>query len=323
VVDAATLLGVELPALPASGGPARPPAARGGASGHPGTSGAPSAPEPPASVLCRTAIAAQDAGFGSVWIAGTSSAGRDRSCDPCALAGGLAALTSTIVLGVVAGLGDTERLPSVLARDITALDVLSAGRAAVLLDADGMSGRWMPVRRQRRDSAPVPTSFPDGSEVGNPLAEALTVCRMLFSPGPVSFTGSYFWLEGAVNLPPPVRSGGPLLLSTFDVDPTCGPAVGTATAAPDAWVVSGGPDRVAKARDLLDARERSAARRGTVVWRGRLPQAGDIPRFVAELRDAGAGGLIVRAPEDWTALPEEVGGIGAALVPLISEWGLP
>lgn len=180
MVDRALRLGFELPAVGTGLGPWR-----------------------------AAAFAVEASGAGAVWIA----AGAD---DPCTLAGSLVAATSSVLLGVESGCAAIDRNPSVLARDATALDVLSGGRAAVLLTGD---------------------------DVGR-LAEAVAVCRLLCTEDAPSYRGRYFTLEGAANRPPPARPGGPPIL----VAPGTGvraDQVGTALAGADAVVVGGGPDDVA------------------------------------------------------------------------------
>jgi alkanesulfonate monooxygenase SsuD/methylene tetrahydromethanopterin reductase-like flavin-dependent oxidoreductase (luciferase family) len=119
---------------------------------------------------CRAAaVAAETCGFDAVWLAGEK--------DPVTLAGALAAATTTVTLGVICRVGAADRNPSVLARDLTAVDVLSSGRTAVVLE--GPAG---------------------------PTAEAAQVCRLLFAGGEVHHEGPRFHLDGAVNLPPPVGS---------------------------------------------------------------------------------------------------------------------
>ena len=118
-------------------------------------------------------MAAEGCGFDAVWVAGGP--------DPATLAGALAAATTSVTLGVISGVGARDRNPSILARDLTAVDVLSSGRAAVMLE--GAAG---------------------------PAAEAARVCRLLFAGGEAHHAGPWFHLDGAVNLPPPV--GSPLVL---------------------------------------------------------------------------------------------------------------
>jgi alkanesulfonate monooxygenase SsuD/methylene tetrahydromethanopterin reductase-like flavin-dependent oxidoreductase (luciferase family) len=242
VVDPALCLGLE---LPTGGG----------------------APEP-----WRAAAEAEAAGFGTAWVVGGA-------LDACTLAGALVPATRSVLLGVVASTGPDRRAPSVLARDVTAVDVLSSGRAAVLLR---------------------------GGDVDR-LAEAVTVCRLLFTEDAPSFQGRYLTLVGAANRPPPVRPGGPPVL----VQPPPGAVAAVAGAAlgvADALVVGGGPGEVAAWR---------AAAGGTaVLWRGEVAGPTGLATL-APVADAGADGVVVSVPAaagpSW---PDAVREMGAALTDL-------
>jgi alkanesulfonate monooxygenase SsuD/methylene tetrahydromethanopterin reductase-like flavin-dependent oxidoreductase (luciferase family) len=205
-------------------------------------------PGPAGGAECWTAAAAaaEGAGFASLWTAG--------SPDPCTLAGGLVPHTATAVLGVVSGVGDADRNPSVLARDLTGLDVVSEGRAAVLLVA----------------------------EDGDRLTEAVTVCRLLFTEESPDFTGHHFLLRAAADRPRPVRPGGPLVLA----QPSADQVAVRPTAPVDGWVVGGGPESVARWRSVVEG--------PALVWRGTLPPGDAAVEPAAALARAGADGLIVQ-----------------------------
>jgi hypothetical protein len=160
----------------------------------------------PVAVWREAAVAAEEAGFTSVWL---TAAG---NLDPCTLAGAVAVVTSSITVGVVAALGPGDRNPSVLAREVTAIDVLSSGRAALLLQGDP-----------------------------EPVTEAATVCRLLWAGDVVDFEGAAFHLRGAVNRPPPVGEPGVLVQSSEPPPIT----------AVDGWVVDGGPSVVASWRAAI------------------------------------------------------------------------
>jgi alkanesulfonate monooxygenase SsuD/methylene tetrahydromethanopterin reductase-like flavin-dependent oxidoreductase (luciferase family) len=138
--------------------------------------------------LTRVAEAIEAAGFDSLWLGGDPGA-----LDACTAAGALAA-TGSLRLGVLEVVG-AGRDPSILARDLTALDVLSGGRASVLFSTTE------PFFERARES--------------------VQVCRLLFTTEHPSFEGASFTLRDAANLPPPVQSDGPpiLLGVSSDTDP--------------------------------------------------------------------------------------------------------
>ena len=176
----------------------------------------------------QTVVASVRAGAGVVWFTGGAGAGRPAghgagrpaghragrpagqglaglTCDPCTTAAAAVTLEVAALLGVVSTL-PADRHPAVLARDVTTLDVVSGGRAAVLL-------RWawngLPAQRH---------TGPPGELPGEPsaacayLGEAVAVCRSVLQDDDPVFEGSYLRVAGAVNRPRPRRPGGPPLL---------------------------------------------------------------------------------------------------------------
>jgi hypothetical protein len=125
---------------------------------------------------------------------------RSLSCDACTLAAAVIPLLPHVddaLLGVVSRL-PVDRKPAVLIRDVTTLDVLSAGRAAVALrwscEVPGVPGRGHPTACTY-------------------LGEAIAVSRAMLRDEDPAFEGRYLRIAGAVNQPPPYRKGGlPLLV---------------------------------------------------------------------------------------------------------------
>jgi alkanesulfonate monooxygenase SsuD/methylene tetrahydromethanopterin reductase-like flavin-dependent oxidoreductase (luciferase family) len=267
----------------------------------------------------RAAIAtAEREGFGSVWVTGTA-------CDPCVLAGGVVPLAASLTLGVVSGIGAGDRNPSVLARDVTTLDVLSSGRSAVLLQLD---------------AGEAPGKVVGMGEWGR-LLEAAAVCRLLFTEEAPVYAGQHFTLAGAANRPRPVRPGGPPVLvqvptgvvgliggreATGDGGAAPGP-LDALVAVADAWVVTGGPAEVASFRKVLDGcspssrSSRAASSRVALLWRGELPSGDGALKDATAVHEAGADGIIVRigaAGEAPTA--QSVAATARALAPVVMEW---
>jgi hypothetical protein len=261
-VDRSVRIGVELPVLPIGADADR------------------------VAVWRSIAVAAERHGAGAVWIA-------DGGCDPCTLAGGLVPATDHLVLGVVCELAG-GRHPAVLARDVTALDVTSGGRAGVLVDG-----------------------------TASEIEEAVTICQALFTGQSLQFTGRNYDVDGAVNRPTPIRPGGPVLLtqSSATPEPRAAAEPGTiaepgritelsitakepSTAEQPAMaavgcVVTGRPDEI----DVAGLR-----RAGPVLWRGRVPDG----RLAAVLYDAGVDGVI--------ALVETAADVGPLVDDLVDRW---
>ena len=158
----------------------------------------------------QSVLASVRAGAGVVWFTGGVGADQgavpgqslaDLACDACTIAAAAVTLQVPALLGVVSML-PVDRHPAVLARDVTTLDVVSGGRAAVLL-------RWA-------CGAPgQPGTGPQGEVPGEPsaacayLGEAVAVCRSVLVDDVPFFVGDHLHVAGAVNRPPPRRPGGP------------------------------------------------------------------------------------------------------------------
>jgi Luciferase-like monooxygenase len=215
------------------------------------------APLVSASGLGELAAVAEALGCEALWIATAPGA-----ADPYTLAG-VVARRGAIGLGIFETVGH-GRLPAMVARDVTTLDVLSSGRARVLL-ADGTSD----VDR---------------------LLEAATVCRLLFQMERPSFEGPYFTLHEAANLPRPVQRGGPpvWLVVPDEVSPArFVRALGPSDRPFEGLVVDGDPGRLAALREALGPEDPTI-----LFWRGALALAVGDRSFVSVLIDAGADGAL-------------------------------
>jgi alkanesulfonate monooxygenase SsuD/methylene tetrahydromethanopterin reductase-like flavin-dependent oxidoreductase (luciferase family) len=178
------------------------------------------------------ARAAEASGFDSIWVADghlgsvvPGSFGQktgQRTFETFSLLGALAVETTSALLGsLVAGVA--TRNPAVLAKQVTALDVISSGRAVLGIGA-GQTSTTTAARPTTTTAGQVRTavgghpgvaSRADGlglSERFARLEEALQVCRSMFEKQEASFEGVYYRLLDAPNRPRPVRSGGPPIL---------------------------------------------------------------------------------------------------------------
>lgn len=212
--------------------------------------------------------AACTAGFGTLWLATSTP----QWVDPTTVAGALAARASELLVGSVVSIA-AGRHPSVVAREVTTIDVISGGRAALRI-ASG--------------TVPPPA-----------LAESALICRSLFRSPRTTFSGAVYRVEDAPNRPPPVRPGGPPLL--VDV----GGAGLTGAALPedlhlrgtdvDAVVVDGPPGGPGTPMTAWVAYRPEGP---GVLWRG--PAETDpavVARMVRTAVAGGASGAIVRAPQ--------------------------
>jgi F420-dependent oxidoreductase-like protein len=157
--------------------------------------------------VAEVAVTAEDSGFDSVWVMDHlfQIPGVGRIDEPMfeayTLLGGLAARTRRCRLGAMVT-GVTYRNPALVAKEVTALDVLSNGRAVL-----GIGAAWFQAEHDALGFA-----FPPLAERFARLDEAVRICRSMFTEEVSTFEGKYYCVHGAVNRPRPVRPGGPPIL---------------------------------------------------------------------------------------------------------------
>ena len=259
-----------------------------------------SARSPDVDAAWHAAAGAVAEGVTCVWFS-DSGAGDGPACDPCAIAAAWAVQRGDALAGVVATFPRT-RAPGVLARELTSLDVLSDGGAAVLL-------RWA------------------GEDVHACayLAEALEVCRAVFSqPDPV-FEGRYVHVAGAVNRPAPSQPAGPPIAVDLGSLRPDAPAVVTSPASlrrivdgAAALVCSGTAEHVRAWRKELDELS-SGSPTPALVHRYRA--SGTVaPGAPDAIRDAGADGVVVAVPPERMPSGARDDGLARAVGEWIAPW---
>ena len=106
--------------------------------------------------------------------------------------------TTTLRLGTMV-LANDYRHPVVVAKEAATLDLLSGGRFEL-----GVGAGWM---TSDYEAAGIPLDRP-GVRVDR-LAEALTVLRGLWAPGPFSFSGAHYRITALEGRPAPATPTGP------------------------------------------------------------------------------------------------------------------
>jgi len=222
------------------------------------------------------ASAAEETGFDSVWLSESSSGAPGRVAhEGYSLLGALAVRSGRVHLGVVPTAAEC-RPPSILAKIVTGIDVISHGRAVLSLD-DGSSGGWGPER----------------------LTEALEVCRSVLEDERPTFTGRCYSLDGAVNRPAPVQQGGiPVVVFVRGSGPGRTGVLEVAARCADAVVVDGGGGGVREAVATLGAVADASGRSrtsvcGTFTVSADPAALADAAAELAEMRSAGASGCLV------------------------------
>jgi F420-dependent oxidoreductase-like protein len=157
--------------------------------------------------VIELATTAEDAGFDSVWVMDhflqipMVGSPQEPMLEGYTTLAALATRTSRVDLGTLVT-GVTYRNPALLAKMVTTLDVISSGRALL-----GIGAAWFEQEHEAYGFA-----FPPVSERFERLEEALRVCRAMFREDAPSFEGRHASIHDAINVPRPVRAGGPPVL---------------------------------------------------------------------------------------------------------------
>jgi F420-dependent oxidoreductase-like protein len=158
--------------------------------------------------VAAIAGAADDSGFDSVWVMDhfyqihMVGPPAEPMFEAYTLLGAIAARTSNVSVGAMVT-GVTYRNPALLAKQVTTLDVISAGRAIL-----GIGAAW-----NEEEHAGYGFQFPPIGERMDRLEEALQICRAMFTEDAPSFSGRHYTISHALNVPRPVRPQGiPILV---------------------------------------------------------------------------------------------------------------
>jgi F420-dependent oxidoreductase-like protein len=219
--------------------------------------------------------------------------------DAYTLLGALAMRTATVRLFALVS-PVTLRHPGLLAKAVTALDVLSGGRAVL-----GIGAGW-----DVAESEAYGISFPSAGERFDRLEEALAICDALLTEGRATFSGRFYTMRDARNSPRPVHGTIPVLVAgggerrTLDLVARYGDACN---------VFAGAPADVRHKFDVLDAHCERIGRDPAEITRtvfafdtSDLAALADSARSLAAV---GADGMIIVGPAD----PALIGPVGQVL----------
>jgi alkanesulfonate monooxygenase SsuD/methylene tetrahydromethanopterin reductase-like flavin-dependent oxidoreductase (luciferase family) len=98
--------------------------------------------------------------------------------------------------------GVTYRNPAFLAKVVTTLDIVSSGRTIL-----GIGAAW-----NDEESLAYGYPWPSPTERFERLEDALRICRAMFTQPQATVEGTIHSVDGAYNVPQPVRPGGPPIL---------------------------------------------------------------------------------------------------------------
>jgi F420-dependent oxidoreductase-like protein len=153
------------------------------------------------------AVAAEQAGFDTVFVMDhfyqlpMLGAPDQEMFEAYTLLGALAARTSRVRLGTLVT-GVTYREPALLAKAVTALDVISGGRALL-----GIGAAWFELEHRS-----LGFDFPPLKERYEHLIDALEICRAMFTRHAATYDGTHHSVSDAYNSPAPIRGRIPILI---------------------------------------------------------------------------------------------------------------
>src|SRR5215218_9206667 len=157
--------------------------------------------------VAELAVAGEESGFDSLWVMDhywqlpPLGGPTQPMLEAYTLLGGLAARTRRVTLGTLVT-GVTYRNPALLAKMVTTLDIVSAGRAML-----GIGAAWY---EEEHDA--LGFDFPTAGERLDRLEEALQICRAMFTEETPSFAGTHYRIEKALNIPRPIQRNGPRIM---------------------------------------------------------------------------------------------------------------
>ena len=165
---------------------------------------------PPAQLFERVAaqaVAAEQSGFDTLFVMDhfyqlpLIGQPEQEMFEAYTLLGALAARTERLRLGTLVT-GVTYRHPSHLAKAVTALDVISSGRALL-----GIGAAWFELEHES-----LGFEFPPLKVRYEHLVDALEICRGMFTQPSTTYAGTHHSVTDAFNSPAPVNGEIPILI---------------------------------------------------------------------------------------------------------------
>jgi F420-dependent oxidoreductase-like protein len=242
------------------------------------------------------AVTAEESGFDSVYVMDhffqLPLLGRpDQPMFECyTLLSALAARTRRVKLGAMVG-GVTYRNPGLLAKEVTALDVISQGRAIWAIGA-----AWYELEHDA-----LGFEFGTFTERFEKLEEALQIVKSMFVNDTTTFEGKWYSVKDAFNVPKPVTPGGPPVLIGGSGERKTLRLVAQYA---DACNVFGDPSRVRHLMEVLDAHCERLGRDPSTITRTRLGTLvlGSSHDDALARRDA----MLAERGVQWDSLPDDL-----------------
>jgi len=157
--------------------------------------------------IAAIATTAEANGFDSVWVMDhfyqlpMLGQPEEPMFEAYSLLNAIAARTSSVRLGTMVG-GMTYRNPAYLAKVVSALDVISKGRAIW-----GIGAGWFELEHDA-----FGFEFGTFTQRFEKLEEGLQIVKSMFVNEHTTFDGKWFQVQDALNVPKPIQAGGPPVL---------------------------------------------------------------------------------------------------------------
>jgi F420-dependent oxidoreductase-like protein len=157
--------------------------------------------------IAAQAVTAEQSGFDTVFVMDhfyqlpMMGAPEQEMFEAYTLLGALAARTERVRLGTLVT-GVTYRHPSHLAKAVTALDVISGGRALL-----GIGAAWFELEHES-----LGFGFPPLKERYERLTDALEICRGMFTRPATTYSGTHYSVTEAFNSPAPINGEIPIMI---------------------------------------------------------------------------------------------------------------
>jgi F420-dependent oxidoreductase-like protein len=192
--------------------------------------------------IAEVATAAEQSGFDSLWLpdhALQNQLGGGTGApmfEAYTLLGALAVTTRQAKLAALVS-PVTFRHPSLLAKIVATLDVISGGRAVL-----GIGAAW-----DTGEHTAYGIEFPGIAERQDRLEEAVQICRSMFTQEVTSFAGKHYQVVEAHNAPRPLQTSLPIMVAGGGERRT----LRTVARYGDACNVSGTPDVIRHKLEVL------------------------------------------------------------------------
>jgi F420-dependent oxidoreductase-like protein len=246
--------------------------------------------------VAALATAAEDSGFDSVYVMDhffqlpLLGPPDQPMFEAYTLLSALAARTSRVRLGTMVG-GVTYRNPALLAKEVTALDVISKGRAIWAIGA-----AWYELEHNA-----FGYEFGTFTERFEKLEEALQIVKSLFVNHTTTFDGKWYHVKDAYNVPAPITPGGPPILIGGGGERKTLRLVAQYA---DASNIFGDVSQVRRLMDVLDGHCQRVGRDPKTVTRTRLGTL--ILGRTHEEAEARRAAMLTARGVNWDTLPDNV-----------------